>query len=579
MKTNLKNRTPFILPLYFFSSLFLLCSQTSINQARNSTQTGNGMIVGVIFNKDGSFAKNANVSLRKRSSLADTSGTMLKKIVAIDTATTITNDSGKFVIDSIDTGTYVILSTDGTNNIALNDSVYVRCKDSMIIVPNDTLKPAGAIKGIIKLAERGDVRKVFVLAFGVDRFAKVNTDGSFKMSALAEGKYSLRFISSLDNYGVLDLENISVQSSDTTNLDTINLPFTGIPTPKGIKVSYDTLKQIVSLAWNKLDSSIVHSFNIYKRNIDSNTVLQRLNSNPIVDTIFLDSNGSQDQTYEYMIAAVDKNATEGTKRLAGQIKLIGAFKVQDTLASTSGTVGTFAFDSKGSIYLTNTTTKEIEVYNSSGQKIRSWSRPGRSDFSRVNGMPPDNLYIDKSDKIYLYTYYDSIIIYDTSGTFIRAITGTIGSCEGMYVINDSLFISAEQPDRKILIFDLHDSKGTQIGTINNNWSMENFYSLIGDSLDLYLFGGFSSHLIEIINKNGVFKKAIWAGKQFHEGILTKNANSFLFTSKSYILNLDQDGNLLFKFSVQSGAIKAIDAGNSSLIIGFRDGHIMRYVRR
>ena len=192
------------------------------------------------------------VVIRPRTTLADTSRLGLSKRMA-DTASAVTDASGRFVIDSIDTGTYVIEAASG-NNAVFIDSVVVKRTDSTLNLPPDTLKPAGAIKGVIRLSEGGDPRKVFVLAFGVDRFAGVEADGRFRFQGLAEASYRLRIISTLDNYGVVDTVT-TVRSADTTDLDTIELPFTGIPTVKGLTLIYDRLRQIVTLRWNRADTA------------------------------------------------------------------------------------------------------------------------------------------------------------------------------------------------------------------------------------------------------------------------------------------------------------------------------------
>ena len=206
---------------------FFGCSKPTDNDhAGDGSQTGNAAVVGKLYLPDGHTpAAHATLHLRKKSTLADTSGASLPKVLADTTATVTTNDTGGFAIDSINPGLYVIEGAKDSD-VVLIDSVRVQSLDSTVTLPPDTLKPAGALKGLIYLSEGGDPRKVFILAFGIDRFAGVNADGSFKFSNLAEGKYDLRLISSLDNYGVLDTFGIPIISADTTNMDTIRLPFT-----------------------------------------------------------------------------------------------------------------------------------------------------------------------------------------------------------------------------------------------------------------------------------------------------------------------------------------------------------------
>jgi len=217
------------------------------------------MVVGIVYKSDGHTpAANAKVTIRLRKTLADTSKAHLFKraAAAADTAAVVTDTAGHFSIDSIDTGLYVIEANSGDTTKALKDSVHVVNKDSSLTV-NDTLKPVGNITGTVILSEGGDPRKVFILAYGINRFAEPDSNGRFAFDSLAEAHYDLRVISTLDNYGVLDTTRIPVISKQTTSLDSLRLPFTGIPTPKNVTISYDTLNQIVTLIWSKADTALV----------------------------------------------------------------------------------------------------------------------------------------------------------------------------------------------------------------------------------------------------------------------------------------------------------------------------------
>jgi hypothetical protein len=302
----------------------------------NGSGIGNGVVVAMLYNQNGTPAVGVRVFIRPKKSLADTSGTGLPKRLAIlaETDSVFTDTNGRYAFDTtLDTGTYVIEAASG-NNAVLIDSVAVKSKAATDTLPPDTLKPAGAIKGVIKLSEGGDPRKVFVLAFGIDRFAKVNVDGSFKFSGLARGTYDLRLISSLNNYGVLDTVNISVKSSDTTDLDTIELPFTGIPTPKNLNVSYDTLTQTVILKWDAADTSLIDGYNIYRAIKGQNFSLLTQTPLPETATIYHDSNVTIGNTYEYRLVSRKASGEESPKvDIAGDT----AIAVSKSLVITSFT--------------------------------------------------------------------------------------------------------------------------------------------------------------------------------------------------------------------------------------------------
>ncbi|MBN1760819.1 MAG: hypothetical protein JW863_20995 [Chitinispirillaceae bacterium] len=294
--------------------LLLRCTlPSSQDEAGNISQTGNGRVAGILYVSDGATpARNAIVTIRPRASLADTVGLGIGKRLA-DTATVTTDDSGKFEFDStLDTGLYVIEANQGDTALGLIDSVHVTDPDSTVVV-EDTLKPAGSITGTIYLSEGGDVRKVFILAFGINRFATPNTDGQFSFDSLAEGKYDLRIISSLDDYAVLDTFGVPVVSEEVTDLDTLRIPFTGIPTPENLTVFYDTLTNSVTLSWETADPSLVQGYNVLRREGTSGQYTA-VNAAFVPDTFFTDTpeNGlEKGVTYQYIIRATDADENEG----------------------------------------------------------------------------------------------------------------------------------------------------------------------------------------------------------------------------------------------------------------------------
>ena len=298
--------------------------------AGNGSDVGNAAVAGRLYHSDGiEPAAGVAVAIRPRNTLADTSGSGLARSMA-DTATVITDDSGRYAFDStLDAGTYVIEAASG-NDAVLIDSVAVQDADSTVDLPPDTLKPAGALKGVIRLSEGGDPRKVFVLAFGIDRFASVDSLGRFRFEGLAEAAYDLRIISSLDDYGVLDQSGVAVASADTTDLDTLELPFGGIPTVKGLSLSYDTLKQIVTLTWKQADTTLVSGYNVYRKHPDSSFV--KINASVIENTVFADSALAEDGAYEYLVTAVDPATNEGERSSAITVGFQSRFDLVTTSA-------------------------------------------------------------------------------------------------------------------------------------------------------------------------------------------------------------------------------------------------------
>ena len=327
--------------------LLLICSVLFISQCTdriagtsNETHTGTqAMVKGMLFEPDGkSPAKGASVSMRKKNALADTGQASNSQPFSFASVTTDRN--GKFAIDTIDTGLYVIEGSDGSDNVVLIDSIKVKSPDSTKNLGSDTLLPAGAIKGVIKLIEGGDPRKVFMLAFGLDRFALPDANGNFTFPMLAKGNYALRFLPSLENYGVLDTMGVPVKSGDTTNLDTIVLPFKGIPSPKNLVISYDTLKQTVVLNWVKADTSLISGYNIYRS--DNKQNFNRISQTPVpkIITVYYDSTVVVGAVCEYRV--VSRNASGNESSMGGTpgdtVKIIPSSQVKTKLNWTVSNV-------------------------------------------------------------------------------------------------------------------------------------------------------------------------------------------------------------------------------------------------
>jgi hypothetical protein len=492
----------------------------------NGSDVGNGMIAGIIFKPDGkTAAAGAKVFLRKKQSLADTMGILAKKSAAADTATSITDENGKFVIDSVDTGVYVIESSDGNNNLAFKDSVFIVETDTTIIVPPDTLKPAGALKGVIRLSEGGDPRKVFVLAFGIDRFARVNEDGSFRFTMLAEGKYDLRIIASLDDYGVLDTLNIPVNSADTTNLGTVELPFTGIPTPKGTSVSYDTMKQIVTLSWSKADTALVNGYYVYRRNVDSNTVFSRINAPPVTDTVYRDSTGMQDQSYEYRVSAIDKNTTEGVKSASVSVKVVGAFTLTRMLGTSGNGIGQYSkpagisLSDNGSIFIADFDSGRVLLYDADGVFQRNYS----------GFNSPRNVVAAQNGSFYVVEYGTKLIkLIDSSGQTLSQFGGN-GAQDGKFAdISPCFFIYSKSklyiPDYGNNRIQIFDAIGTYLLAIPISvpWSI----TIVSDS---NLVVG-SDLKVSILNTNGT-SVSEWLGVYSFISATTKNGNVVIITNE------------------------------------------------
>jgi hypothetical protein len=547
------------------SILFLLKCTNPTQTTGNGSGSGNA-VVGKLYQSDGKTpAKGVRVHIRPQKTLGDTAGGGLGKRMA-DTASVVTDSAGRFAFDStLDTGTYIVEAVSG-NDAALIDSVVVKNKAATDTLYPDTLKPAGALKGVIKLSEGGDPRKVFILAFGIDRFARVNADGSFKFSGLAEAKYDLRLISSLDNYGVLDTPNVVVTASETTDLKTIELPFTGIPTPKNVTIAYDTLKQIVTLTWSKADTALVKSYNVYRRNVDSNTVAVRINVSPVADTVYRDSTGVQDQTYEYLIAAVNKGTTEGTKSTGRSVKVVEAYSLSDTiltLAEPTFSMKVFA----GKIYVAvapiSSDSGKLQIYDLDGNLIKEWKIPrglykGDEVFNAIDVANENSIFIVNRD--------NDVIHFDSTGVVLDSLHFEF-NIRGIAVSDSNVYLgnSTTQAITK------SNAKGQMLSTIGSG-KMENLGSFaINADGDLLVADNTPSDAVEnkvLLLKSDGSAKAIVSSNSILASICVSDSLIYLVQANDVehtICVYTLAGQLVTKFNVPKDTYSIASANNGKNI--------------
>jgi sulfatase modifying factor 1 len=316
----------------------LHCSPTGGENAGNSTQTGNPVVAGIFYNPDGTTpAFNVAVYIRSINKLSDTND-LGSSFVEPNTAVAYTDANGQYAIDTLDTGMYVIEGTSGNNRVLI-DSVHIINSETTTTIPPGTLKPAGAIKGVIYLSAGGDLRKVFVLAYGIDRFEQVNSDGAFIFKGLAEGSFDLRIITLNNDYNVMDTFDIPVKSADTTDLDTLKLSHVDIPPPTNLQVRYDTLHQIVQLRWSPADTSRIDGYTVYRAVKGRDGSRQILMFLPKTATVFADTSVNVGLTYEYRVVSRISSGEESHKidSEADTVMAVSSSLVTTTFSWIAGT--------------------------------------------------------------------------------------------------------------------------------------------------------------------------------------------------------------------------------------------------
>ena len=89
-----------------------------------------------------------------------------------------------------------------------------------------TLKPVGRISGTLAFPA-GYQGSAFVLVYGLDRVTRVAPNGTFTLSDIPEGAYTLRVLPSQKEYLSKDFGAVAVAPSDETDLGTLVVPLNG----------------------------------------------------------------------------------------------------------------------------------------------------------------------------------------------------------------------------------------------------------------------------------------------------------------------------------------------------------------
>lgn len=341
---------------------------------------------------------------------------------------TVTDNFGKFTFkDTLEPDIYV-LEANNKNTAVFIDSINVQNNTPGIELGEDTLKQVGAISGIVHLLYGGNSQNIYVLAFGINRFVKVNADGSFFFPDFAEGTYTLWLLSGNNDYDAIDIRNVVVHENDTTVVDPFDLPYRSVPVPRNLSIAYDTLRQLVTLAWSKLDTSIVSGYNVYRRNFTLNGIFsEHINYDLWKDTLFVDSMGQQDTTYEYRVTAINKNNREGVKS-DGVKATIASYLTIDTVIELNRSqeyqfesITNIASKENGELYVFDPVYEQILVFDASMNNIRKIAT-GTNALSDIMSIVDDTIFVGKRPTLLnpsLYDLPDTIYAVSTMGEFVK----------------------------------------------------------------------------------------------------------------------------------------------------------------
>ncbi len=591
LSLNTKNYLYLVLMLFIL--LGLSCS-IGDDLSGGSTETTNSKILGILYQKDGTPARGASVNVRLKATLPDT--TARSEYPIVDSFFTITNSNGGFSIPKLDTGLYVIECSDSNDNFALIDSVSIDISSSTKYLI-DTLKPAGAIKGTIYLSEGGDPRKVYILIFGINRFIQPQSDGTFLFERLAQSSYTVRILPSLDDYDIVDTSGVVVQSSQITDLDTIKIPFSGIPIPKNLVLSYDTLIQRVHLSWDNADSSLAKGYHVYRKNIDSNTVFVRLNGSSLTDTVFIDSTVTQGYSYEYKVTALDKNDNEGKFSQGVSVTIHGAFYLVDSIGTEGAGDGQFTTiwdmcsDPQGDLYI-------LSYENNTGKypRIQHFSVTGiyNYGFGTIGNnaacfLEPKGVFVNNSSVFVCDAGNKRIQQFNAQGNFQNIISGNPSDSsklempEAVCALNNDVFISDYSNSHYFSTI----KKYTAAGIYQKQWGKKGDGP--GEFRKIRSLALSKDNEIIVLDDNGIqfftssgdfiAKIDLTVYQCLFHDMSVDGSQIAVTASDGRILLLDYSGNLLAALDTKDKNIFQILLSKSKLWVSFFDKHHIEVYQR
>lgn len=564
----------------FVAAIFLTCSDKGKDVVGGGSETDNPALVSGHLYKDGGPAVGARVFFVKVN-YNPRSGALEKAHAISDTVTT--DSSGLYGTDDLDSGTYNVFGVGTDGNLSLLDSVTVS-GDSQV-VPPDTLKAPASLAGYIKLQPGDEPDKIFAIAMGSNTFSLISTAARFNFTNLAEGQYSVKFFSTLDNYSNYDTTfTITAGENRDLGTDSIVMPLK-IPIPTGFTLQYDTLRQIVTLSWNRMNPLKVAGYKVYRQHIGSvDSLLTQL---AISDTFYIDSTGIQNETYAYRVGSVNLTNQEGLKTAGDRITIENAYYIADTLFTAGGKINAINVDKHGVYVVVRFITAssdpaKIERYSSDGTFLNSWDIPNGIEHSYTF----NNIVIDDSNFIYAINSINQIIKFDDTGAVLSQFQFP-GTARGMSILSDTLYIGdfvshniSAYSTRGDSLFSW-GSQGFQNGTF------ENIVSIICDSSgSIYIEDASDYGRVQVFNRTGVFVRS-FSFERFAEangytdliGTQLDNKDSLILVTGTNVYGFSIEGTYIFKYLGLSSPRRAFFDAARNIKVALWNGEVVSLGRK
>lgn len=573
----------------FISGLLVVqCVDKPTQTAGTGSGTGNAKVSGRIYNPDSTPAKHAKVFFIA----VDNNPYGAAKTLAVADSV-FTDSTGWYGTNDLPADTYNVFATGVTDSLGFQDSIPFN--GDTTVVPPDTLGKPGSIRGFIKLQPGDDPTKIIPIIMGSNKFTFVGASADFALADLAEGTYQVRFFSTLDNYDNLDTTLSVISGKDSLLTDSIELELK-IPIPTGLKISYDTLKQIVTLSWDRMDPAKVKGYNVYRKRSDSAEVLLN-QAAPITDTFYVDSTGIQDQAYIYSVASVSLSDEIGMKAGGDSVTIASAFKLITIFGNGTGTgqgyfrgLGAITVDLNGYIFCSDVADRRIQKFDSLGSYLLEWGSIG-TGLGQFAGEITD-IAIDSFGNVYaLDGESKRVQKFDNSGNYLTEWNAE-GSIDGSATGNFRIaikggFVYVGNTDR-IQKFDLD---GNFIQNIDVSGNLSFMGIAVTDSLVFAATYGTPGNILKI-SQAGTTIDTIYTGLasvgtygyEIRSMAVDINRNLIYFIdfSKHKMVAVSFEGALVCQFKISLTDIDnfasdvAVNPANSEVLLGRSKGYMEIY---
>jgi hypothetical protein len=184
------------------------------SSAGGTADTGNARVAAVILSSDGTPAGRVPVILTKKEYLAAINSQA--PVWRGDIQFLSTDDSGHVVIDSLDSGDYIIEVNDTSGSA-------VCLRFSISAATDSTTKLHGIMKSYASIDGNAGplqdkTQKRFLLIYGLNRCVPVGDDGAFVVKDLPEGEFDLKIISDVKKWEPIEINDVATVSNKTVLL-------------------------------------------------------------------------------------------------------------------------------------------------------------------------------------------------------------------------------------------------------------------------------------------------------------------------------------------------------------------------